>query len=86
MDIKNALPKWAISIHALHEESDNLLRFVRNDRAIISIHALHEESDPKCSNVFRPDPISIHALHEESDSCDEIWSAIDHPYFNPRSP
>ena len=33
-----------ISIHALHEESDNLLAAVRMVQ-VISIHALHEESD-----------------------------------------
>ena len=35
----------AISIHALHEESDSLALYEANAVAI-SIHALHEESDP----------------------------------------
>ena len=34
-----------ISIHALHEESDQNRRIIRRN-GIISIHALHEESDP----------------------------------------
>ena len=34
----------AISIHALHEESDGCLKWLEGD-PIISIHALHEESD-----------------------------------------
>ena len=33
-----------ISIHALHEESDNVL-CLRAIDSVISIHALHEESD-----------------------------------------
>ena len=34
-----------ISIHALHEESDSLMRFTTLRPCLISIHALHEESD-----------------------------------------
>ena len=58
-----------ISIHALHEESDQTRQNQCHGRCI-SIHALHEESD--CSEGFRSDnsAISIHALHEESDSTD----------------
>ena len=36
----------AISIHALHEESDVFVCTVGGISLIISIHALHEESDP----------------------------------------
>ena len=38
-----------ISIHALHEESDDLARADRGDELVISIHALHEESDRRSS-------------------------------------
>ena len=57
----------AISIHALHEESD-LNPECELGTAPISIHALHEESDAPVhviTKVFLI--ISIHALHEESD-------------------
>ena len=43
----NILPVWGyegISIHALHEESDELESELSAD-FVISIHALHEESD-----------------------------------------
>ncbi len=63
----SARSSFAISIHALHEESD---RQYRRQRAPdqISIHALHEESDTTQA-VPQSDcsAISIHALHEESD-------------------
>ena len=36
----------AISIHALHEESDLVLLLLHERHHVISIHALHEESDP----------------------------------------
>ena len=36
----------AISIHALHEESDFQLKLAMYGGGSISIHALHEESDP----------------------------------------
>ena len=61
------LMKARISIHALHEESDNdttsggLLD-------VISIHALHEESDQRRRYPAEYRAISIHALHEESDA------------------
>ena len=63
----SARSSFAISIPALHEESD---RQYRRQRAPdqISIHALHEESDTTQA-VPQSDcsAISIHALHEESD-------------------
>ena len=56
-----------ISIHALHEESDDNTPSNDSFNDVISIHALHEESDwrehPKLGALY----ISIHALHEESD-------------------
>ena len=55
-----------ISIHALHEESDQeCLRDFQS--VVISIHALHEESDAGTRRVRPRHAISIHALHEESD-------------------
>ena len=57
----------AISIHALHEESDLLLLFFDGFECI-SIHALHEESDFGVGDLGFDGVISIHALHEESDS------------------
>ena len=59
----------AISIHALHEESDRRFEGMLAGRRAISIHALHEESDRPVSGAFRvTSEISIHALHEESDT------------------
>ena len=57
-----------ISIHALHEESDNSTVAVPFSLTLISIHALHEESDGRPSGCSPHPWISIHALHEESDS------------------
>ena len=59
-------PQEAISIHALHEESDGV-HTPSGARDSISIHALHEESDYKVHLDAAPTDISIHALHEESD-------------------
>ena len=56
-----------ISIHALHEESDQVGHGVLAAMAI-SIHALHEESDHSdAQHRAHRIAISIHALHEESD-------------------
>ena len=55
-----------ISIHALHEESDDVLR-LSTINSIISIHALHEESDDVFLHGGLEVGISIHALHEESE-------------------
>ena len=41
----------AISIHALHEESDKQTT-TREVKMMISIHALHEESDPAIRSEF----------------------------------
>ena len=74
-----------ISIHALHEESDECAESVGRVKQI-SIHALHEESDP--SPLFPRQTqggISIHALHEESDLLVGGFGEI-RVNFNPRSP
>ena len=42
---RSARLSFAISIHALHEESDVTWNTVARN-LVISIHALHEESDP----------------------------------------
>ena len=55
-----------ISIHALHEESENR-DTVHATRLSISIHALHEESEFTRIAAVQQSVISIHALHEESD-------------------
>ena len=55
-----------ISIHALHEESDQL-KLAMYGGGSISIHALHEESDLNNRIDVKIIDISIHALHEESD-------------------
>ena len=57
-----------ISIHALHEESDQSGPGDYLVTGLISIHALHEESD-RANHVAMLGEfvISIHALHEESD-------------------
>ena len=56
-----------ISIHALHEESDERAYQQQHEGLDISIHALHEESDRFLRMSLRTRAISIHALHEESD-------------------
>ena len=59
---------YQISIHALREEGDAVLR-AELERDVISIHALREEGDGH--NGFfdeRQRDISIHALREEGDS------------------
>ena len=73
-----------ISIHALHEESDD---YANNERAKtqISIHALHEESDASSVPNEASSSISIHALHEESDYV-TLQSNMLFAHFNPRSP
>ena len=73
-----------ISIHALHEESDDQ-GLIGSTTGEISIHALHEESDHWRSARAQALQISIHALHEESDSLENKGNthAV---YFNPRSP
>ncbi len=81
----DSLLTFSISIHALHEESDQ--RAYDAQRHVhISIHALHEESDRQTRRPARQSLlISIHALHEESD---RPWRAcFQHAFdFNPRSP
>ena len=64
----SARSSFAISIHALHEESDHASGMPGMAGQSISIHALHEESDTTQA-VPQSDcsAISIHALHEESD-------------------
>ena len=57
----------AISIHALHEESDSLACCLMVLSDVFSIHALHEESDLSCLHLHGRGLISIHALHEEND-------------------
>ena len=57
----------AISIHALHEESDLTFDHYYPVTIPISIHALHEESDLQLLQWVEVKHISIHALHEESD-------------------
>ena len=56
-----------ISIHALHEESDESKIVGHYRHGSISIHALHEESDQEVAEHLDQLRISIHALHEESD-------------------
>ena len=74
-----------ISIHALHEESDQHGGNY-DDGVRISIHALHEESDLSILKyaIFLV-CISIHALHEESDHS-QVRSMCHGTNFNPRSP
>ena len=48
----DSLVGWMISIHALREEGDQMIRRVRGESSKISIHALREEGDI-CS-LFSP--------------------------------
>ena len=74
-----------ISIHALREEGDALLRQVRREQAI-SIHALREEGDGLIVELLADHvQISIHALREEGDTFWRSFSALSR-YFYPRPP
>ena len=66
MTVLSVITSYAISIHALREESDGRGR-ARVRRTVISIHALREESDPRADQSGQRRQISIHALREESD-------------------
>ena len=68
----SARSSFAISIHALHEESDHASGMPGMAGQSISIHALHEESDRQYRRQRAPDQISIHALHEESDTTQAV--------------
>ncbi len=66
----NSSSRFAISIHALREERDQLIAGAYRGGVIISIHALREERDgfadfPRLEAIN----ISIHALREERDYC-----------------
>ena len=56
MSPKIGRPIIGISIHALREEGDLLLREQAADRRPISIHALREEGDDTASNVITATP------------------------------
>ena len=57
-----------ISIHALGEEGDGVLRYFGHKGEIISIHALREEGDGRLRYFgHQAEIISIHALREEGD-------------------
>ena len=55
---------WAISIHALREEGDEVEQPAMQELKI-SIHALREEGDEEFSEGNSSKVISIHALREE---------------------
>ena len=74
-----------ISIHALHEESDDSMLVHTPLGQHISIHALHEESDYTPYTHVAIVAISIHALHEESDAVCRGLRKLS-ANFNPRSP
>ena len=57
----------AISIHALREEGDTVIKDVVFEPEGISIHALREEGDPRPPPLRLRRGISIHALREEGD-------------------
>ena len=61
-------PDIKISIHALREEGDAVLRQLLALLLAISIHALREEGDRSSStSSSKHSQISIHALREEGD-------------------
>ena len=65
--LSKLMQSLSISIHALREESDIRLYFLRPYNRAISIHALREESDTGFGVDKAYIAISIHALREESD-------------------
>ncbi len=74
-----------ISIHALHEESDE--RFVTQDVRHLQFQSTlsMRRATPQGGAVSQEIPISIHALHEESDV--GFGRGDNQRYdFNPRSP
>ena len=62
-----------ISIHALREEGDGIIRR-GHEAVLISIHALREEGDPRLQGLRRHYRISIHALREEGDLLNTLFS------------
>ena len=84
-DVLAGVGAWGISIHALHEESDQA-----NSDAIHDLDSFQSTLSmrrathlPRRKPLLRP--ISIHALHEESDTSRDT-SCRRQTHFNPRSP
>ena len=84
MEIQCVALTDAISIHALHEESDSY-----NDAAAFTAKFQSTLSMRRATNAPTirnyENLISIHALHEESD-CTIPTAYYANRYFNPRSP
>ena len=74
--ISSGLAQRAISIHALHEERDRLLKQNKKTMRRATVSAINKT--PKLA-------ISIHALHEESDGT-STGQILQNLNFNPRSP
>ncbi len=65
----------AISIHALHEESDQRMMYHKVWRIFQSTLSMRRATQA-ISKLKRYNPISIHALHEESDQL-VGWRAVE---------
>ncbi len=61
------IPDIKISIHALREEGDAVLRQLLALLLAISIHALREGDRSSSTSSSKHSQISIHALREEGD-------------------
>ena len=76
---------YVISIHALHEESDQLAQATaQGDYEFQSTLSMRRATRPR-TGIIRAYSISIHALHEESDLPVGGFCEI-RANFNPRSP
>ena len=75
----------AISIHALHEESDPRRRIPLRI-VMISIHALHEESDPSCIAGRGYAILFQSTLSMRRATCRIVGSESLEIHLNPRSP
>ena len=82
--MRRACWRLRISIHALHEESDQRMMYHKVWRIFQSTLSMRRATVVDGGPVGRVD-ISIHALHEESDrmSKEPHWPPAN---FNPRSP
>ena len=77
--------KDIISIHALHEESDQAVGRAHDER-LISIHALHEESDPVAETYWIRYDVFQSTLSMRRATCTIPAVYYANRYFNPRSP
>ena len=79
--------RWGISIHALHEESDqDVGKMWAQTVEFQSTLSMRRATDRVTAEFVHAIVISIHALHEESDLLRLAAAGLPLHHFNPRSP